>query len=256
MTVTIDIKDAELRRLTEHIIGPQALEPFGAYMFQTDEPGAELGRFVERAVFLESFGNTPEQLAEEYAPYEDHSVFICVIDQIRKLPVGVMRVLLPYSEDSFKSLADIESVWGMAPRQLMDQTGVSIDLSKTWDIATLAVLPDYRAKATGGLVAMGLYQTLTLTSRQCGVEWYVAILDMPVFRMLRWKLQQIFVGYKGISPMPYLGSPASMPAWCDVIDAEIKLRKDPSLHEVLVQGIGLEAAMRRVDMDCTQWLVA
>ncbi len=63
---------------------------------------------------------------------------------------------------------------------------------------------------------MGLYQTLTLAALHCGIDWFIAILDMPVFRILRWKLRMIFAGYEGIGPLPYLGSAASLPAWCDV----------------------------------------
>jgi hypothetical protein len=255
MAEPVDFHDAEIRKLTQLVLPSTSPEPFGAYLFRTDEPGAELGRFVERRVFLEAFGNTPEMLAEEYSQYEATSAFICVVDHLRSLPVGVMRVLLP-SQAGFKSLNDVEPVWHVSATELAGQTGLAMDLEKTWDIATLAVAEDYRAKATQGLVSMGLYQTLTLAARHCGIEWFVAILDMPVFRMLRWKLHMIFAGYKGISPKPYLGSEASMPAWCDVVEAERKLREDPDLHAILVEGSGLEAAVRPVDLTSTERLVA
>jgi hypothetical protein len=250
-----DLQDAEIRRLTQQIIPAGATEPFGAYVFRVDEPGAELGLHVERSVFLEAFGNTPELLAQEYERYEQSSVFICVVDQMRQIPAGVMRVLLP-SPAGFKSFNDIEPVWGESAQTLIERTGLGLDPRRTWDIATLAVGAEYRGKATAGLVSMGLYQTLTLTARSCGTEWFIAILDVPVFRMLRWKLQMIFAGYKGITALPYLGSPASMPAWCDVIEAERRLRADPDLHAILVEGVGLEAALRRVDLSCTESLVA
>ena len=40
----------------------------------------------------------------------------------------------------------------------------------------------------------------------------------------------------------------SIPAWCDVIAAEKRLASYPDLHEVLIDGIGLEPALRRVDL--------
>ncbi len=96
---------------------------------------------------------------------------------------------------------------------------------------------------------MGLYQTLTLAAFHCGIDWFIAILDMPVFRILRWRLRMIFAGYEGIGPRPYLGSAASLPAWCDVTEAERRLaEEDEDLHAVLVKGEGLEAALRRVDL--------
>lgn len=254
MTGQVDPLDAELRRLTREIVGPAPAEPFGAYLFRHDEPGAELGRELERAVFLEAFGNTADTLRDEYGPYEGSSMFICIVDHLRLLPAGVMRVIVP-SARGFKSLNDLEPVWGETPQELASRTGLALDLAKTWDIATLAVAADYRGKAARGLVSMGLYQTLTLAARDCDVGWFVAILDMPVFRMIRWKLRMIFAGYRGVPPLPYLGSAASIPAWCDVVEAEKRLAAtDPDLHAILVMGIGLEAALRRVDLGSAGWL--
>lgn len=248
MTGAAGLRDSDVRRLVQEVVPPDASEPFGAYMFRGDEPGAQLGRHVERTVFLEAFGNTPELLDEEYGRYEPNSAFICVVDHLRKLPAGVMRVLLP-APGGFKSLNDLEGAWGEAAEALFERTGLALDRDKTWDIATLAVAADYRGRAAQGLVSMGLYQTLTLAARAHGIEWFVAILDMPVFRMIRWKLRLIFAGYEGVAPMPYLGSAASIPAWCDVAAAERRLAEvDPDLHAVLVDGIGLEPALRRVDL--------
>jgi hypothetical protein len=253
---TGDLSDVELRRLTQQVIAPGASEPFGVYVFRAGDDGALLGRHVERAVFLESFGNSPDLLSKEYEPYEPASVFICVVDQMRRLPAGVMRVLLP-SNAGFKSFNDLESVWGERIDAMTARTGIQIDPRNTWDIATLAVAEEYRGKATMGLVSMGLYQALTMSALSCGVGWFVAILDMPVFRMIRWKLHMIFAGYKGVTAMPYLGSAASIPAWCDVVEAEKRLAStDPDLYSILAKGIGLEAALRPLDMSTAQGLVA
>jgi hypothetical protein len=132
---------------------------------------------------------------------------------------------------------------------MLERTGLALDPGRTWDIATIAVAEAYRGGALQGLVCMGLYQTLTLAAFHCGIDWFIAILDMPVFRMIRWKLRMIFAGYEGVGPMPYLGSVASLPAWCDVAAAERRLAEvDQDLHSVLVLGEGLEAAMRLVDL--------
>ena len=250
------LANAELRSLAREVVPSGTETPFGAYLFRGEERGAELGRHVEQAVFLEAFGNTPDVLAEQYGRYEPWSVFICVIDHLRGIPAGVMRVLVP-SPEGFKSLNDIETVWGVPAADLAASNGLALDLEKTWDIATLAIAPEYRGKATRGLVSMGLYQSLTLAARRCSVAWFVAILDMPVFRMIRWRLRMIFAGYEGIAPLPYLGSPASIPAWCDVIAAERHLAAtDTDLHAVLVKGVGLEPALRPVDLDSSDLLTA
>lgn len=252
---TRNLQDAELRRLTQQVVPSGATEPFGAYVFGSGEPAAQLGRHVERTVFLEAFGNTPELLAEEYDPYEASSIFICVLDQMRRLPAGVMRVLLP-SPAGFKSLKDIEPVWGEPADVLIARTAMGMDLACTWDIATLAVAPDYRGKATTGLVSMGLYQTLGMVTSRCGIDWLVAILDAVVYRILR-KLQMPFTGYRGTAPMPYLGSAASLPVWCDVASMRAHIAgTDPDLYAAYFEGAGLEPAIRPVDLDCAEALVA
>ena len=250
------LMEADLQRLTHQVSASGATEPFGAYLFTHDEAGAELGRQLEREVFLEAFGNTTELLEQEYGPYERNSVFICVVDHLRDRPAGVMRVLLP-SPAGFKSLNDIEEVWGEPAVALAERTGLDINPAATWDIATFAVAPEYRGKAARGLVSMGLYQTLTLAAHACGTEWFVAILDMPVFRMIRWKLRMIFAGYQGVAPRPYLGSPASIPAWCNVADAAQHLAAvDPELHAIVCRGVGLEAGVRCADLTSADRLIA
>ena len=241
-------RDPAIRSLAERAAQAGAQEPFGAYVFRADEPAADLGRHLEQAVFLESFGNTADMLLGEYERYEADSMFICVLDHRRGVPAGVMRVICP-SAAGFKSLNDIEPVWGEAPDVLLERTGLALDPRRTWDIATIAVNEAYRGGALRGLVCMGLYQTLTLAAFHCGIDWFIAILDMPVFRMIRWKLRMIFAGYEGVAPLPYLGSAASLPAWCNVAAAERRLaEQDQDLHAILVLGEGLEVAMRRVDL--------
>jgi hypothetical protein len=240
--------DWELRRLTEEVCGPQAAEPFGAYVFGTDDPGAELGRHLEREIFLEAVGNTEADLAREYGRYEASSLFIVIVDHLRNLPAGMIRVVRP-SAAGLKSLDDLETEWGESAEVMMRRTDLHFGLEKIWDVATLGVPLGYRGGATGGLITMGLYQTLTMGARATGIELLVAILDMPVFRMLRWKLHMIFAGYRGVNAQPYLGSTASMPAWCDLLYSDRHLAEvDPDLHGILYKGVGLEPALRVADL--------
>lgn len=256
MVRVIDLHDEEVRQLTREVTAPGAPEPFGAYMFHYDEPGADLCRYLEQKVFFEACGDLPEVMAKAYSPYDSSSLFLCVVDHLRMVPAGMMRVGLP-SPLGFKSLNDIEPVWGESAETLMKRTGVTINADKTWDIATFAVDARYRGRAARGLVSMGLYQTLALSARKSGTEWFVTIIDMPVFRLVRWQLCLIFAGYEGVGPKPYMESPTSIPAWCDVIAAEKRLASaNRDLHEILIQGIGLEPALRRVDQDGVDRLVA
>ena len=100
----LDLVHHEMRQLVAEVSDPDAVAPFGVYVWSSSEPGAELGRHLERRVFGEFFGNSPETLAEEYGPYEEASSFFCVVDHRRQLPAGVLRVIRP-SPAGFKTRA-------------------------------------------------------------------------------------------------------------------------------------------------------
>jgi hypothetical protein len=256
MSAVTAMANAELHRLARQVTVPGTTAPLGVYLFHATDPVSELARHVERVVFMETFGNTPELLAKEYAPYEESSIFLCVVDHLRGVPAGTMRILLP-SPAGFKTLDDAAPVWGEPIEAMATRTGLAIDLARTWDIATLAVAPEYRGKATMGLVSIGLYQALAMATPRCGIEWLLAILDVPVLRMIRWKLRMPMAGFAGVTAQPYLGSPASMPVWCNVSDTERRIAaSDPDLHALYFRGVGMEPALRPLDLRTTVGLVA
>ncbi|HXX89295.1 MAG TPA: hypothetical protein VEI83_03615 [Acidimicrobiales bacterium] len=230
--------------------------PFGVYLFASGDPAANAARDVERAVFLEVFGNTEELLEKEYAPYEAASVILCVMDHRREVAAGMMRVLLP-SAAGFKSLNDLEPCWGVRVPAMLAATGIELEERRTWDIATLAVAPEYRGKGATGLVTMGLFQAVTMTAWRLGMDWFVAVLDLPVFRLVRWRLHMTWAGFTDVPPMPYLGSSASLPAWCRIGPSKDFLAaRDPDLHDLLFEGVGLGPALTPVDLDAAAERVA
>jgi len=241
MTTHVDIVRAELADLVDELLAARSpSQPFGIYVSRSDEPGAELGRFVERGVFLEVFGNTPELLADEYDRYEPGSVFVTVVDHARRVPCGMMRVLVP-SPVGFKSLDDVVDGWGVPLPELLARVDGHWDLGRVWDLATLAVAPEYRGEAALGLVTQGLLQGLTMLGEGWGVDRYVAILDVPVLRMLQWRIGRPFLAFPGIEPREYLGSVASAPVWGSRASwSEQLAAKDPLLHELFFAGRGLE----------------
>jgi hypothetical protein len=220
---------------------------FGLYFFRNDEPEAELARRVEQVVFQDAFGNTPELLAAEYGPYERNSFFVCVIDHRRSLPVGSMRVLLPGGPH--KSLDDIERCWGAPLDEVLAGTGVAIDDATTWDLATLAVDPTYR----DGTVRTALFQGVNTASVLAGANWYVAILDIVVLRMIQSCTSRIFSRYAGVEPMRYLDSVSSLPVYADLERYLGRLRRDdPHTYELMYCGKGLEPVLSHPDWDEVQ----
>jgi hypothetical protein len=257
MTDGCDQANADLRRLVEKVIDSSARQPLGTYTFGSDEPGSELARHVERVVFAEAFGNSPDLLREQYTPYEESSIFFCVVDHRRHLPAGAMRIILPVPHGpGLRSLTNIELHWGESPDSLFERNGLPYDPAGMWDVSSLAVMPEYTRGANAGLVTLGLAQGLAMTSDRCGVEWGVAILHLPVFRMLHQKLHGAFQRFEGVPDRSYLGSPANVPSWAHSPSWRQRLREeDQTLHALLFEGTGLEYALRRVDVDRAEHLI-
>ena len=238
-----------VRALARDVVGTDRPEAFGLYFFRGDEAGADLARHVEEQVFLEAFGNTPELLAKEYLPYDEASVFLCVVDHLRHVPAATMRIITP-SAAGFKSLDDIGPVWGVDADQMFERTGLPHVPERTWDIATIATHPEYRGKALIGLATLGLYQSLAHVSLGSGIDTLVCILDMPVYRMMQSKLHLIFDRFVGVEPLAYLGSPASLPVWCSLASAKRRIAEaDQGLHDILFVDNGVTGAMAPLDLE-------
>jgi hypothetical protein len=253
-TLPWDLSDDELCELAHEIVPRAVAEPLGVYLFDPAERGALLARRLEFDVFNEAFGDPPEMVEAELGAYEDSSLWILVMDHRRVLPAGVMRLIVP-SPRGLKSLNDLAPVWGVPAHEAIGRSGISLDPLATWDVSGMAIAREYRGRAMQGMVGMGLYQTLTRAALWCDVRWLVAIFDLPVFRLIRWKLGLIFAGFKGLTAGPYMGSRASIPAWCDLLEAERLLAAaDPYLHEVLFLGRGLEAALPPLDLTAVSCL--
>jgi hypothetical protein len=250
-TASIAIDRERLRELGGQVVAAagQPSQPFGVYAFAAHEHESELARHVEREVFYEFFQNTPELLAAEYGAYEDSTVFLCVLDHRRRLPAGVIRLVLP-SATGFKSLDDVEAVWGHRLDDVLDRTGMNLTTERVFDVATLAVDAEYRGRATDGLVSLALYQAVAQLAVRCDVRWVVTILDLVVLNLVQQATSHAFEGFAGLEPLRYLDSPASLPVYCDLDAYFPRLETaDPSMYEILYDGRGLEPAVRPLDLE-------
>jgi hypothetical protein len=250
-TASIAIDRDDLRELGDRVVTAAGTpsQPFGVYAFSAHAPESELARHVEREVFYEFFNNTPELLEAEYGPYEASTLFVCMMDHRRRLPAGVIRLVLP-SPTGLKSLADVEPVWGHRIDDVMERTNLRLEADSAWDIATLAVDSEYRGRATDGLVSLGLYQAVAQLALRCDVRWVVTILDLVVLDLIQEATSQAFQPFAGLEPIRYLDSPASLPVYCDLDAYFPRLQTaDPSMYEILYDGRGLEPAVRPLDLE-------
>lgn len=237
-------EDAELLR---RIVPVDVDEPFGLYVLEATHPVSAVARNLERRVFADTFGDTEALLSAEYDHYDASSVFLVVVDHLRMVAAGTMRVIVP-SPVGWKSLADARRHWGLDIDAAVDRTPGALTTDQVWDIATLAVAPEYRGSAARGLVSTALYQGLIMTSSRCGVDFFVATLDSVVLRVLQWQFSQLFAHFDGVPPAPHLGSASSSLVWCDVHGWRERLRlSDPHVYDLLFEGDGLTGAVRQPD---------
>jgi hypothetical protein len=195
----------------------------------------ESARQCEEDVFLQAFGNTRSQLDEEYGPYEDQSVFVAVADDSGHV-VGACRLITPGSA-GLKTLNDVgRQPWGVDG--LRSARAAQIDTSRTWDIATLGVRPDFR----GGklMVGLAMYHAIMKSTRINEVATATAIMDEHAHRVLS-GAGYLFTTLPGTRPAPYLGSESSIPVfghWAGLADAQ--RRTNPDAYRLVTLGIGLD----------------
>ncbi|MDR7280129.1 hypothetical protein [Catenuloplanes atrovinosus] len=175
---------------------------FAAVLVGTDHPLAEAGRVVERAVFETSFGLDADAMKAEYGEYDPASRFIVVLDQARRRAAGVIR-LIDESPAGLKSLNDAPAYIGGTVDSIRAHHGMT-DGRPAVDVATLAVLPEYRG-ARSVLVSTLLYRTLYRAFHRDGIVHVVAMIDDRAYRNLR-RIGTPFVPMLGSSPFPYLGA--------------------------------------------------
>jgi hypothetical protein len=231
-------------------------QPFGMYALASDHPAAELGRQVEREVFFEFFGNSKELLANEYEPYETGSVYLLVVDHRRLAAAGVLRLIMP-TPFGLKTLHDLEHVWGEDLDDVLARTGISFDLERVWDVSTIAVRPEYRGSATDGLISASCLQGVIQVGHACNVQYFVTTLDMVVLKLVQDLCNRPLSLFRGVEPMRYLDSPASVPLYLDVAGYSSRLRaEDPTTAEMFVEGRGFESAMSTPDWSTVEQMMS
>jgi hypothetical protein len=187
----------------------------------------QAARGIEETVFGEAFGNTPEQLAVEYGPYEDVSRFLLCHDGISRYPVGVARLIAP-SPAGLKTLVDIAAdPWRAEPERAVRRA--RLDMFRTWDVATLAVLPQARR----GHVSAALYAAMLASLTDAGARSWTAIVDSKVLLLLR-RAGVAVDPLPGLHAAPYLGSVSSVPVFGHLSDTRLRVPSPIAPAEALV----------------------
>jgi hypothetical protein len=187
----------------------------------------------EARVFLHAFGNTAEQLEDEYGPYDAASHFIALADSDDEV-VASCRVIAP-SPLGLKTIHDIAGApWFVDGARAMRAAGA--DLATAWDVTTIAVRHDIDVTP---LASAALFHGMLLAARANSVRSIVMMLDDHVRRLLE------LAGFvarpiPGTAPAPYLGSAATVPLVGDVptmVDNQRRL--NPDAYRLMTLGVGL-----------------
>ena len=151
----------DLQRLTDELIdtgGAQRPRRSGSTCCPSARPAAELARSVERDVFLEYFGNTPRCWPRSTGPTSRAASSSAWSTTVAGPAAGAMRLILP-SPAGLKTLDDLERAWAATgAARCCTAPGSTSRRAQVWDIATIAVTPDYRGASSDGLISLALYQ--------------------------------------------------------------------------------------------------
>lgn len=192
-------------------------------------------RDCEAAVFLRAYGNTREQLAEEYGRYERASVFIALTEPGGDV-VGACRLIRP-TETGLKTLHDVaRPPWSLDVDRSVQ--AARLDPAQTWDFATIG----YRRglKGAGRLAGAALFHGLIRAVRANQIASAVMIIDERVRGLLA-AAGMFGRTLPGAGPAGYLGSAASTPVYEHCAQAFDRQRTaNPDAYRLFVQGIGLD----------------
>ena len=198
-------------------------------------------RACEQAVFGRCFGNSPEQLAEQYGPYEGATTFGAVfaadgaaVAAVRLIRPGIQRV---------KTLQDASNPpWNLDVGGVSESTG--LDETRTWDVASFGV--DSMVAGVDRRVALLLLAAMFGAFGDNQATSFVAMLDCGARRALQARGIRM-LNLPDAAPAPYLGSPSSAPVYRHVADLHVEhARLFPHDHHLVFHG-------REVDGTGAQW---
>jgi hypothetical protein len=203
-------------------------------VFDARDEAADAARRCEAEVFLRRFGNTAEQLAVEYGPYDATSVWLAVLDD-DGVAQASGRLIRP-GPAGLKTVNDLQrSPWWVDPAATASRAGV--DPAASWESATFAVRDGVRERGYDAMEA--LFYGLAVGSLVNEFEAVVAVIDDKVRRLFG-AIGLFLHPFPNTRPGPYLGSPRSsaLYAFTDEILATQR-RVAPDKWRAITTGEGI-----------------
>lgn len=193
---------------------------------------AEAARRCEAAAFDAHYGISRHQLDAEFTDFEESSVFLAICDA-DDVAMATARLVTPGPAGP-KFVADLRrGPWDLDGLAAARDAG--LDLSTTWDIATVGSRPQ-----AGRAVSLALYHGLHLAASVNDVTATVAVLNESVRRLLGMR-GLFFDALPGARTMPFDGSPASTPVYARHAEqVATARRRNPEGYRLVIAGIGLD----------------
>jgi hypothetical protein len=212
---TYSLSPEKVAQLTANLIDdPRTVEVPTKYQFAAvkvgpNDPESNLARHLERVVFERAFNNDASLMTEAYRPYEPASTFFIVLDRKNRQAAVALRVI-QNSPAGFMSLNDVEDEeFGLNKEEVMAAHHMD-NLDEVLDIATVAMLPEYRRQA--GPVIRG-YRAMFVWAQEHGIRHFVSMIDEGPLEKMKQFFGIPFELMHGAKPAPYMGSKMTYPVY-------------------------------------------
>jgi hypothetical protein len=249
----------------EGLVGKIEGKEFVVGLIKATDELSDIARSVETKVFSDRFSRSLSEVDAEYKKQDELSTFLALIDVTDRdnlKPMGALRIIESDNELGLKSINDFvadtpDNPWidevkqlhftpeeGYDPivawNRLCQRVGVTLKPEETFDIATLAVLPEYASSGSLDGASIGLYHSCLRYSFARGIKNFMSIQDLRPLEIIQ-AFGEPFETFPGIKPHPYGGPFDTIPAYAVFETGLKKIRDyDALIGQVLIDGVGLE----------------
>lgn len=175
---------------------------------------------VEQAVFLERFGNTPEEFAREYGGLVSRSGL--GVARRGQDVLAVARFSWAEAGQSLKTLRDSTN-FDADVDAFLEQVGGVEQLLDVLTISAVDHSPGHDGRSLGGTLTQAMCFLAARARRKTHV---VAVLDDVILRYLIDDFGAPFEPLPGAKSRPYLGSGSSVPVSCSVDEFALQVFGD------------------------------
>lgn len=209
--------------------GRSPSDRWGVYRSVGDDgPVGRVGRGIEKRVFRDAYGLETVQMAEEFGPYDERSVWSVIVHHPSSSAVGAVRSIVG-PPSGLKFVADLASHWGLTWQDAAERARVDPGATIV-EACTYSVVPEWRTADRGWPAKVALAVQLHLME-EVGAAASVQVINPRVLRIYRqWNVPFVSID----SPVDIDGFPF-VPAFVPTVVGSPWLRSKDQEFVDLVQ---------------------